>query len=119
MNRVPYRTARIAVTGANFACGSSCEPAVYAFADSGFRCIIAPSFGEIFFSNCFRNGLLPVVLLPRTCPRVRSLRSSCSRRRDRACANPPAASLSPTNSHRHGALEVRGRRPYMTKTAAG
>jgi 3-isopropylmalate/(R)-2-methylmalate dehydratase small subunit len=62
MNRAPYRPARIAVTGANFACGSSREPAVYAFADSGFRCIIAPSFGEIFFSNCFRNGLLPVVL---------------------------------------------------------
>ncbi|MCW5604943.1 MAG: 3-isopropylmalate dehydratase small subunit [Burkholderiales bacterium] len=62
MNRAPYRAARIAVTGANFACGSSREPAVYAFVDSGFRCIIAPSFGEIFFNNCFRNGLLPVVL---------------------------------------------------------
>lgn len=62
MNRAPYRAARIAVTGANFACGSSREPAVYAFVDSGFRSIIAPSFGEIFFSNCFRNGLLPVVL---------------------------------------------------------
>ena len=62
MNQAPYRAARIAVTGANFACGSSREPAVYAFVDSGFRCIIAPSFGEIFFSNCFRNGLLPVVL---------------------------------------------------------
>ena len=62
MNRAPYRSARIAVTGANFACGSSREPAVYAFVDSGFRCIVAPSFGEIFFSNCFRNGLLPVVL---------------------------------------------------------
>jgi 3-isopropylmalate/(R)-2-methylmalate dehydratase small subunit len=62
MNRAPYRSARIAVTGANFACGSSREPAVYAFVDAGFRCVIAPSFGEIFFSNCFRNGLLPVVL---------------------------------------------------------
>ena len=62
MNQAPYRPARIAVTGANFACGSSREPAVYAFVDAGFRCIIAPSFGEIFFSNCFRNGLLPVVL---------------------------------------------------------
>lgn len=62
MNQAPYREARIAVTGANFACGSSREPAVYAFVDAGFRCIVAPSFGEIFFSNCFRNGLLPVVL---------------------------------------------------------
>ena len=62
MNRAPYRSARIVVTGSNFACGSSREPAVYAFVDAGFRCVIAPSFGEIFFSNCFRNGLLPVVL---------------------------------------------------------
>lgn len=62
MNRAPYRAAKIAVTGPNFACGSSREPAVYAFVDAGFRCIVAASFGEIFFSNCFRNGLLPVVL---------------------------------------------------------
>lgn len=71
MNRAPYRAARIAVTGANFACGSSREPAVYAFVDSGFRCIIAPSFGEIFFSNCFRNGLLPVVLSAEDVLRIR------------------------------------------------
>ncbi|HEX2829137.1 MAG TPA: 3-isopropylmalate dehydratase small subunit [Burkholderiales bacterium] len=62
LNRAPYRAARIAVTGPNFACGSSRESAVYAFVDAGFRCIVAASFGEIFFSNCFRNGLLPVVL---------------------------------------------------------
>ena len=62
MNMTAYRDARILVTGANFACGSSREPAVYALVDAGFRCVIAPSFGEIFFSNCFRNSLLPVVL---------------------------------------------------------
>ena len=62
MNWAAYREARIIVAGANFACGSSRESAVYALADAGFRCVIAPSFGEIFFSNCFRNGLLPVVL---------------------------------------------------------
>jgi 3-isopropylmalate/(R)-2-methylmalate dehydratase small subunit len=62
MNRAPYRAARILVAGANFACGSSREPAVYALVDAGFRCVVAPSYGEIFFSNCFRNGLLPVVL---------------------------------------------------------
>lgn len=62
MNRPAYRDAKIVVAGANFACGSSREPAVYALVDAGFRCLIAPSFGEIFFSNCFRNGLLPVVL---------------------------------------------------------
>lgn len=62
MNRAAYRSARIIVAGANFACGSSREPAVYALVDAGFRCVIAPSFGDIFYSNCFRNGLLPVVL---------------------------------------------------------
>lgn len=62
MNRPAYRDARILVTGANFACGSSREPAVYALVDAGFRSVIAPGFGEIFFSNCFRNGLLPVML---------------------------------------------------------
>src|SRR5690606_31582503 len=64
LNRKEYRSARILVAGPNFACGSSREPAVYALVDAGFRCVIAPSFGEIFFSNCFRNGLLPVVLAP-------------------------------------------------------
>ena len=62
MNREPYRNARILVAGANFACGSSREPAVYALVDAGFRCVIAPSYSDIFFSNCFHNGLLPVVL---------------------------------------------------------
>jgi 3-isopropylmalate/(R)-2-methylmalate dehydratase small subunit len=62
MNDPGYRGARILVVGANFGCGSSREAAVYALVDAGIRCVIAPSFGEIFFENCFRNGLLPVVL---------------------------------------------------------
>lgn len=73
MNRAPYRGARIIVAGANFACGSSREPAVYALVDAGFRCVIAPSFGDIFHSNCFRNGLLPVVLPADTVSRLRRL----------------------------------------------
>jgi 3-isopropylmalate dehydratase small subunit len=52
----------ILVAGANFGCGSSREQAVWALSDLGVRCIIAPSFGEIFRSNCFKNGVLPVVL---------------------------------------------------------
>jgi 3-isopropylmalate/(R)-2-methylmalate dehydratase small subunit len=60
MNRQPYRNAQILVADANFACGSSREAAVYVLVDAGFRCVIAPSFGETFFNNCFRNGLLPV-----------------------------------------------------------
>lgn len=50
------------VAGANFGCGSSREHAVWTLADLGIRCIIAPSFGEIFYNNCFKNGILPVAL---------------------------------------------------------
>src|SRR5215831_18517077 len=62
LNRLAYRSARILVADKNFGCGSSREHAVYALWDYGFRAVIAPSFGDIFFSNCFKNGLLPIVL---------------------------------------------------------
>jgi 3-isopropylmalate/(R)-2-methylmalate dehydratase small subunit len=57
-----YRAARIVVAARNFGCGSSREQAVYALYDHGIRAIIAPSFGDIFFTNCFQNGILPIVL---------------------------------------------------------
>ncbi|MFT7288037.1 MAG: 3-isopropylmalate/(R)-2-methylmalate dehydratase small subunit [Halieaceae bacterium] len=56
------RDRMILVAGPNFGCGSSREHAVWTLADLGLRCIIAPSFGEIFYSNCFKNGLLPIAL---------------------------------------------------------
>lgn len=62
LNRTPFRQASILVTGENFGCGSSREAAVWAVRQFGFRCIIAPSFGAIFQNNCYRNGVLPVVL---------------------------------------------------------
>ena len=62
LNRPPYDQAQILVAGRNFGCGSSREQAVWALTDFGIRCVIAPSFGEIFFSNCFKNGALPIVL---------------------------------------------------------
>jgi 3-isopropylmalate/(R)-2-methylmalate dehydratase small subunit len=62
LNRPPYRGARIMIAGENFACGSSREAAVWALKAFGIRCVIAPSFGSIFFSNCFQNGVLPVVV---------------------------------------------------------
>ena len=62
LNRSPYREARILVTDRNFGCGSSREGAVWALTDYGIRAVIAPSFGDIFFNNCFKSGLLPVVL---------------------------------------------------------
>ena len=60
LNREPYRRARIIVAERNFGCGSSRESAVYALHAFGVRSIIAPSFGDIFTSNCLKNGLLPV-----------------------------------------------------------
>lgn len=62
LNREPYRHAKIFVGGLNFGCGSSRETAVYGLYEYGFRCVIAPSFGDIFVKNCFKNGLLPVTL---------------------------------------------------------
>ena len=62
LNAAPFTEAKILIGGINFGCGSSREMAVWAIAGMGIRCIIAPSFGEIFFGNCFQNGLLPVIL---------------------------------------------------------
>lgn len=60
LNQDPYRKAQILVAGRNFGCGSSRESAVIGLAYFGIRCVIAPSFGDIFFNNCFRHSVLPV-----------------------------------------------------------
>ena len=62
LNREPYRSASILLAGPNFGCGSSREHAPWALKDFGIRAILAPSFADIFFNNCFANGLLPVQL---------------------------------------------------------
>ena len=62
MNRPGYEGARIVVAERNFACGSSRETAVTVMVDNGLKAFIAPSFGDIFFNNCFQNGILPVAL---------------------------------------------------------
>jgi len=62
LNREPWRHAMILLAGPNFGCGSSREAAVWALRQYGFRSVIAPSFGGIFYNNCFRNGVLPVEL---------------------------------------------------------
>ncbi|MSP51038.1 MAG: 3-isopropylmalate dehydratase small subunit [Alphaproteobacteria bacterium] len=61
LNREPYRKARILIAGENFGCGSSREHAPWSLLDFGIRCVIAPSFADIFFNNCFKNGILPIV----------------------------------------------------------
>ena len=62
LNKPAYRNAQILVAGENFGCGSSREHAPWALLDFGIRCVIAPSFADIFFNNCFKNGILPIVL---------------------------------------------------------
>lgn len=62
LNQGPFRSAKILVSGQNFGCGSSREHAPWALLDFGIRCVIAPSFADIFFNNTFKNGILPVLL---------------------------------------------------------
>ncbi|MCB6179354.1 3-isopropylmalate dehydratase small subunit [Rhodobacter sp. Har01] len=64
LNQPAYRRAQILVAGDNFGCGSSREHAPWALLDFGIRCVISTSFADIFFNNCFKNGILPVVLPP-------------------------------------------------------
>jgi 3-isopropylmalate/(R)-2-methylmalate dehydratase small subunit len=62
LNKPAYRKATILVAGENFGCGSSREHAPWALLDFGIRCVIAPSFADIFYNNCFKNGILPIAL---------------------------------------------------------
>jgi len=62
LNKPAYRKAQILVAGDNFGCGSSREHAPWALLDFGIRCVIAPSFADIFYGNCFKNGILPIKL---------------------------------------------------------
>ena len=64
LNNQPWREAKILIAGENFGCGSSREHAPWALIDFGISCIIAPSFADIFYNNCFKNGILPIVLSP-------------------------------------------------------
>jgi 3-isopropylmalate/(R)-2-methylmalate dehydratase small subunit len=62
LNREPYRNAEVLITGPNFGCGSSREGAVWSLQEKGIRAIIGSGFGDIFFANCFQNGILPIVV---------------------------------------------------------
>jgi 3-isopropylmalate/(R)-2-methylmalate dehydratase small subunit len=62
LNQPPYRDAQILIAGDNFGCGSSREHAPWALLDFGIRCVISTSFADIFYNNCFKNGILPLVL---------------------------------------------------------
>ena len=62
LNQEPYNKSKILITGKNFGCGSSREHAPWALADFGITCIISSSYADIFYNNCFKNGILPIVL---------------------------------------------------------
>ncbi len=64
LNKPAYRNAKILVAGDNFGCGSSREHAPWALLDFGIRCVISTSFADIFYNNCFKNGILPIVVSP-------------------------------------------------------
>ncbi len=70
LNQEPYRKAEILIALDNFGCGSSREHAPWALGDFGIRCVIAPSFADIFYNNCFKNGLLPVALPREVCEQL-------------------------------------------------
>ncbi len=70
LNRPAYRQASILIAFENFGCGSSREHAPWALRDFGIRCVIAPSFADIFFNNCFKNGILPLVLPKAVCTQL-------------------------------------------------
>jgi len=72
LNRAAYAGAEVLVADRNFGCGSSREHAVWALSDAGFRVVIAPSFGDIFFNNSFKNGFLPIVLPEARCNELRA-----------------------------------------------
>jgi 3-isopropylmalate/(R)-2-methylmalate dehydratase small subunit len=70
LNQPKYRQAEILVAGENFGCGSSREHAPWALLDFGIRCVIAPSFADIFHGNCFKNGILPIALPAEVCEQL-------------------------------------------------
>ena len=74
LNQARYQGSQVLLARSNFGCGSSREHAPWALLDYGFRCVIAPSFADIFFNNCFKNGILPIVLSE---PNMEILFSQC------------------------------------------
>ena len=80
LNKPAYRKAEILVAGDNFGCGSSREHAPWALLDFGIRCVISTSFADIFYNNCFQNGILPIMVSP---GRTRKAVRRCRARRQR------------------------------------
>lgn len=98
LNRHPWSNAKILIALDNFGCGSSREHAPWALLDFGFRCIIAPGFADIFYNNCFKNGILPVVLPASTVDRLMLLANDAATAE--MTIDLPAQSITLSNSER-------------------
>jgi|TARA_B110000211_G_C13850149_1_gene451845 3-isopropylmalate/(R)-2-methylmalate dehydratase small subunit len=79
LNNKPYIDSKILLSGKNFGCGSSREHAPWALLDFGIKCIISPSYAEIFYNNCFNNGILPIKIDEKT---IRELAEYCKRKEE-------------------------------------
>ena len=106
LNKPAYRNAKVLVAGDNFGCGSSREHAPWALLDFGIRCVISTSFGDIFYNNCFKNGILPIrVVAGRPRQAVRRRRA----RRQRDADHRPAEPGNPRPRRRQGQVRDRSR----------
>ncbi len=111
LNKPAYRKAQILVAGDNFGCGSSREHAPWALLDFGIRCVISTSFADIFYNNCFKNGILPVTRQPGRSGKAAGRRLA---RRQRHAHRRPRGQGDPRPGRRHG--EIRPRR-FQARTA--
>ena len=90
LNEEPYRSSNIIVAGDNFGCGSSREHAPWALSDFGIKCIISSSFADIFYNNCFKNGILPITISEDQIKEI----SDYSKRKEEISVNLPEQSIS-------------------------
>ena len=104
LNKPAYRNAKVLVAGDNFGCGSSREHAPWALLDFGIRCVISTSFGDIFYNNCFKNGILPIRVSPGR-PRQAVRRRRARRQRD--ADDRPAEPGNPRPRRRQGQVRDR------------
>ena len=106
LNKPAYRNAKILVAGDNFGCGSSREHAPWALLDFGIRCVISTSFADIFYNNCFKNGILPITVTPED---LEKLFDDAERGANATLTSRPREPGDPRSRRRHGPFRDRRR----------
>ena len=123
LNKPAYRSAKILVAGDNFGCGSSREHAPWALKDFGITCVISTSFGDIFYNNCFKNGVLPIKVepgRPREAVRRRRARRQCAHLdRSREAGDPRPRRRRDQVRHRSAPQALHAQRPRRHRPHAG